>query len=161
MRLACIGEHPGIARFGGLGELYADQLAALEPAPLTAAAFELAAAAWAAFRAPEPSGLAAIAAARSPELRFLGEAFDRLGREYPSTRDGLSLTERRLLAAVHDGARTPAEAFVRGAARETRPFLGDTWAFDRLAQHGAAGRPETRCDSPTPAVPCSRARPTT
>ena len=43
VRLACIGEHPGIARFGGLGELYAEQLAALEPAPLTAAAFELAA----------------------------------------------------------------------------------------------------------------------
>ena len=35
VRLACIGEHPGIARFGGLGELYAEQLAALEPAPLT------------------------------------------------------------------------------------------------------------------------------
>ena len=43
-------------------------------------------------------------AARSPELRFMPEAFDRLGREYPWTRDGLSLTERRLLAAMAEGA---------------------------------------------------------
>ena len=47
-----------------------------------------------------------IAAGRSDELRFVAEAFDRLGREYPSARDGLSLTERRILAAVHDGAAT-------------------------------------------------------
>ena len=79
--------------------------------------------------------------ARSPGLRFLGEAFDRLGREYPSTRDGLSLTERRLLAAVQEGADTPPAAFARGAAREIRPFLGDTWAFDRLAAMAAGPAP--------------------
>ena len=76
-------------------------------------------------------------AARSPELRFMPEAFDRLGREYPWTRDGLSLTERRLLAAIAEGAATAGEAFVRGAARESRPYLGDTWAFaaiERLAR---------------------------
>ena len=93
--------------------------------------------AWAALRAPDPRDLAAIVAARSPELRFMPEAFDRLGREYPWTRDGLSLTERRLLAAVAEGAATAGEAFVRGAARESRPYLGDTWAFaaiERLAR---------------------------
>jgi hypothetical protein len=71
---------------------------------------------------------------RSPELRFLGEAVDRLTREYPSTRDGLSLTERRILAAV-DGRRSAAEVFVHASRRESRPYLGDTWCFatmDRL-----------------------------
>jgi hypothetical protein len=138
--LICIGEHLGIARFGGLGELSAEQLAEL-PAraavTLDADALTLAERAWAALRAPDPRGLAAIAAVRSPELRFLPEAFDRLGREYPWTRDGLSLTERRLLAAVADGAGTAGEAFLRAAGRETRPFLGDTWAFaaiERLAR---------------------------
>jgi hypothetical protein len=141
--LICIGEHLGIARFGGLGELRADQLAALPDraaVTLTADAFALAVQAWSALRAPDPSGLAAIAAARSPELRFVGEAYDRLGREYPSTRDGLSLTERRLLAAVAGGAATRADAFLRAAAREPRPFLGDTWGFaalDRLASGDA------------------------
>ena len=66
---------------------------------------------------PSPSGLRAIAATPSAELRFLAEAFDRLGREYPSTRDGLSLTERRILAAVAEGAPDAGAAFVR-AARE-------------------------------------------
>ncbi len=141
--LICIGEYLGIAHFGGLGELRPDQLEELPAAaatPVSDDALSLATRAWAALRAPDPGGLAAIVAARSPELRFLPEAFDRLGREYPSTRDGLSLTERRLLAAVAEGAASPAEAFVRAAAREARPFLGDTWAFaalDRLAQGDA------------------------
>ena len=138
--LICIGEHLGIARFGGLGELDVPQLAALPrraAVPLSAEAVALAQRAWAALRAPDPSGLAAIVAARSPVLRFLPEAFDRLAREYPSTRDGLSLTERRLLAAVAGGATSGGQAFVRAASRETRPFLGDTWAYaamDRLSR---------------------------
>jgi hypothetical protein len=135
--LICIGEHLGIARFGGLGELGPEQLAELPATAavtLTGDALALGARAWAALRADDPRGLAAIVAARSPQLRFLPEAFDRLGREYPSTRDGLSLTERRLLAAVAEGATTRAEAFTRAAAREARPFLGDTWAFAALAR---------------------------
>jgi DNA-binding transcriptional LysR family regulator len=138
--LICIGEQPGIARFGGLGQLTAEQLRQLPStnacARLTPAASELGTRAWAAFRAPTPDGLGTIAATRSPELRFLGEAFDRLSQEYPATRDGLSLTERRLLAAVADGAPDAGAAFVRAGARETRPYLGDTWAFammDRMA----------------------------
>jgi DNA-binding transcriptional LysR family regulator len=98
---------------------------------------QLAVRAWDAFRAPTPDGLAAIASTRSGDLRFLGEAFDRLSREYPATRDGLSLTERRVLATVADGAADAGTAFVRAAARETRPYLGDTWCFamiDRLAR---------------------------
>jgi hypothetical protein len=138
--LICIGEYLGIAHFGGLGQLRPDQLEGLPAAAaltLTNDALALATRAWAALRAPDPRGLAAIVAARSPELRFMPEAFDRLGREYPWTRDGLSLTERRLLAAVAEGAATAGEAFVRGAAREARPYLGDAWAFaaiERLAR---------------------------
>jgi hypothetical protein len=156
--LICIGEHAGIARFGGLGELTAAQLREL-PATnactrLTPAALELAAHAWAAFQAPAPDGLRAIADARSGELRFLGEAFDRLSREYPASRDGLSLTERRILAAIADGAPDAGTAFVRAAARETRPYLGDGWCFammDRMAHAPVplldtepAGRPVDR-----------------
>jgi hypothetical protein len=149
--LISIGEHLGIAHFGGLGELDAEQLAALPErasVPLTADALELARKAWGALRASEPRGLGAIVGARSPVLRFLPEAFDRLSREYPSTRDGLSLTERRLLVAVADGAASAGEAFVRAAARESRPFLGDTWAFDRLARFAAADVPLVRAAAP-------------
>jgi hypothetical protein len=150
--LICIGEHAGIARFGGLGELTAGQLRELPHtnacARLTPAALELATRAWAAFRAPSPEGLGAIAAARLGELRFLGEAFDRLSREYPATRDGLSLTERRVLAAVADGAPDAGTAFVRAGAREPRPYMGDTTCFGRMDRMAQGPHPLLRLDPP-------------
>jgi hypothetical protein len=150
--LICIGEHPDVARFGGLGELTADRLRELAPLrrPLTPAALELATRAWAAFRAPTPQGLGAIAATRSVELRFLGEAFDRLGREYPWRRDGLSLTERRVLAAVAGGAADAGTAFVRACARETRPYLGDTWCFAMIDRLAGGPSPLLELDAPGP-----------
>jgi len=141
IKLICVGEHVGIARFGGLAELNGEQLSRLPATALTSAALELASRAWAALRAPDPAGLGAITGARSPELRFVGEAFDRLGREYPSTRDGLSLTERRVLAVILAGTLTARAAFVRGAAREARPFLGDSWCFERMARMAGGSTP--------------------
>ena len=157
--LICIGEYPGIAHFGGLGELEPEQLLPLPAAAgveLSPAALRLATDAWAAFRAPQPSGIGPIARAQSPELRFLAEAFDRLGREYPSTRDGLALTERRILAAAAEGHATAGAIFLRLGEREARPYLGDTWAFaimERLARAAApllAPAPPGRISFDTP-----------
>jgi hypothetical protein len=149
--LVCIGEYPGIAHFGGLGELEPEQLGGLlgAAARLTADALDLGAAAWAALRADHPGGLGEIAASRSPELRFLGEAFDRLSREYPSTRDGLSLTERRLLAAtvMDDGAAAGA-VFGRVGEREARPFLGDLFFFRAAARLATGPVPLVELDPP-------------
>jgi hypothetical protein len=150
--LICIGEYPGIAGFGGLGELTAAQLRELPRtsacARLTPAALELATRAWAAFRAPEPAGLGAIAAARLGELRFLGESFDRLSREFPATRDGLALTDRRLLAAVADGAPDAGTAFRQAGTKEIRRFLGDLTAFDRIGQLATGSHPLLLLDLP-------------
>ena len=135
--LVCIGEHLGFAHFGGLGELTPAQLHGLPATAATAlspAALAFAGDAWAAFRAPHPAGLGAIAATPSPELRFVAEAFDRLSREYPSTRDGLSLTERRLLAAPDAGGSAAGAVFRRVWAREARPYLGDSCCWRILAR---------------------------
>jgi hypothetical protein len=151
IRLVCIGEYPGIAHFGGLGQLEPGQLPGLLEAatPLTPDALALGAAAWAALRADHPGGLGAIAASRSPELRFLGEAFDRLSREYPSTRDGLSLTERRLLAATAEGDPAAAGAvFGRVGEREARPFLGDRFFFRTAARLAGGSVPLVELDPP-------------
>jgi hypothetical protein len=150
--LVCIGEHPGIAHFGGLGELTADQLRDLvttkAAAPLGEAALAIATSAWGAFRSPHPDGVAELTAVRSPDLRFLGEAFERLAREYPSTRDGLSLTERRLLAAAAaDPGAAAATLFVRASRREIRPYLGDTWAFAVLERLARGPRPLVTVDA--------------
>jgi hypothetical protein len=161
--LACIGEYPGIAHFGGLGQLEPEQLPGLLEAavPLTAGALELGAAAWAALRAGDPGGLGAISASRSRELRFLGEAFDRLSREYPSTRDGLSLTERRILAATPPGGAATAAVFGRLGAREARPFLGDLWCFRMVARLAGARVPLLELDPPGDRVTAAtRLRPT-
>src|SRR4051812_6446774 len=133
--LICIGEHVGFTHFGGLGELQAEQLRALPERAgtrLGAADLDYAAWAWAAFRSDDPRRLAEVVQRPSRGLRYVWEAVDRLAREYPSTRDGLGLTERRLLAAVAAGAPSAGAAFVTAAAREPRPFLGDRWAFTAL-----------------------------
>jgi hypothetical protein len=161
--LICIGEYPGIAHFGGLGELEPEQLPGLleVATPLTAEALDLGAAAWAALRAADPGGLGTIAASRSRELRFLGEAFDRLSREYPSTRDGLSLTERRILAATPEGGASAGTVFVRSAEREARPFLADLFAFQRMARLAGARVPLLELDPAAGEVTAgTRLRPT-
>jgi hypothetical protein len=123
IELVCIGEFPGIAHFGGLGELRGVDLAGLAAHKVSAAAQALAGWAWSRFRLDSPLGWADRP--DSAELRFLGEAFDRLAREYPSTRDGLSLTERRALAALWNGPLRRAEVFRHMWRREARPFFGD------------------------------------
>jgi hypothetical protein len=148
--LVCIGEYPGIAHFGGLGELQPEQFPGLldVAVPLTADALDLGAHAWAALRAADPGGLGEIAASRSRELRFLGEAFDRLSREYPSTRDGLSLTERRILAAAGPGGTSSGAVFARLGEREARPFLGDLLLFRIVVRLAAARVPLLTLDPP-------------
>ena len=142
--LVCVGEHLGIAHFGGLGELDADQLRGLASTAATTldqGALDHAVLAWTAFRAAAPTELATISSTPSAQLRFVAEAFDRLGREYPSTRDGLSLTERRILSAVAEGLSSAGDVFGRVAAREARPFLGDYWCFDRMTRMARARVP--------------------
>src|SRR5262245_7299409 len=114
INLICIGEYPGIGHFGGFGELSEDQLAGLRDSspPLLETTLGRAIRAVAASRSPRPHCYLDIVRTVSGELLFLGEAFDRLGREFPSTRDGLTLTERRLLAALVDIDRTVGEAFL-------------------------------------------------
>src|SRR5581483_4513162 len=105
--LIVVGAFPGKPSFAGLGELTADELETLWPSrtPAAAAAVDAAAAAWEAFRAPEPAALADWARTGHTELPFLAPALRRLLEELPAPADGLSGTERRALEAVAAGAR--------------------------------------------------------
>jgi hypothetical protein len=121
-----------VTHFGGLGQLTAEQLGATPEVRLSKQAIELGARAYEALTAPDPSGLLEVES--SDELRFLREAFIRLAQEYPSTRDGLSLSERRLLLGAPG---TREELFERAWRCEARPFMGDTFAFaaiERLSE---------------------------
>jgi DNA-binding transcriptional MerR regulator len=155
--LIVVGSIPGKPSFAGLGELDADELETLWPTRRVAApeALNAAAAAWDAFRAPDPIALAEWAQHRSRELPYLTRALQRLLEELPAPTDGLSGTERRALQAIAAGARTPLAAFVAAQELEEAPFLGDTW-FYRALEALARGRVrlvETRSGEPLPAPP--------
>jgi hypothetical protein len=132
--LIVIGTFPGKPSFAGLGELTARELETLWPArrPAEAAALEAAAAAWAAFQAPEPTALAEWATRETTSLPFLAPALRRLLEELPAPTNGLSRTERHALEAIDAGARTPPAAFVAAQRLEDAPFLGDTWFYRSL-----------------------------
>lgn len=117
--LICVGEFPERAR-SPLPERVA----------LDAATLDLARRGWEAFTAERPLGLQELVRESVPEgLPFLRPALGRLLEQYPSTRDGLSRSERQILEAVKGGA-SELGAVYRASQieREERPFMAD-WPF--------------------------------
>jgi len=119
-----------------LGPLPPDGLEALWPQrrPVTLHTRALAREAWDAFRAPEPTDLVELVGRDTPALPHLGSALLRLLEELPDSRTGLSRTERQLLEPLLDGPQRPLQLFVASQAREEAAFLGDAWAWKRLAE---------------------------
>lgn len=89
-----------------------------------------AARAWAAFTAPDPHAVEALALAgpdgATPGLPDVVPALQRLLEEHPATTDGLARTERQILEALQARPLHPAALFAATQAREERPFHGDT-----------------------------------
>ena len=158
LELICIDRHASVARFIGLGQLTPSALAGLWPArtAVTPAQIELGRAIWAAFRQPDPSRLAAIAASGTPALRFAAAALRRQLQELPGVRDGLSMTQRlclRILAEAPTSIGHMFAALMQG--REPLPFLADLM-FVHIVQQMSRARPGAlRIES----RPSSRARP--
>ena len=90
--------------------------------------------AWDAFRAPEPTGVAALLERDTSGLPHLDRALRRLLEELPDARTGLSRTEQQLLEPLLDEPRRPFDLFLASQAREEAAFLGDAWAWKRLAE---------------------------
>jgi hypothetical protein len=99
-----------------------------KPPAVTAAERARGAAAWAAFRSPDPAAWEGVGEGEgegSP-LRHLAAAFRRLREELPGERDGLSRTERQILETVAELPEiTAAAAFRECNRREEAAFLGD------------------------------------
>ncbi len=68
----------------------------------------------------------------------LQEALERLLREFPSSENGLSLTECQILDALSLGIRSPRELFDRFSETEDPPFLND-WEFWLILERMATG----------------------
>lgn len=112
--LVCEAEY-----LGGMAPARAAELFELRN-PVTRRHVREAQAAWAAFRAPDPAGIDW----RKPRaLRFLGAALRRHLEEFPWKSDGLSRTQRQIIAGTQQ--------------LEEPVFLGDTvidWHRERLKQ---------------------------
>jgi hypothetical protein len=125
--LICIGSFPGRPSFKGLGELTPAELASLLPArqPVSGGAYALAAAAWDAFRSPDPRRIEELLRDDTSALPFLAPAFQRYLEEFPSTVDGLSRSERRLLELVTNGPAEIRDMFPLMHRGETAFYITD------------------------------------
>lgn len=117
-----------------LGRQSPDVLHALAStaAELTVAQFEAACAAWTAFTAPTPIGIAQIALSTGEDFPHLRPALLRLLAELPAPKGGLSLTEWRVLVALLEGPRTVATLYRTVAEQDRAQFLSDVAFFVRL-----------------------------
>jgi hypothetical protein len=113
--LVCIGSFAGHPRFKGLGELSPDELASLfeRRRRVGDAEYVVAERAWRAFRETTPEALDDLRRSDTTPLTYLAPALERFLQEYPSTSDGLSRTERRLLRLAERGPIALKTAFPR------------------------------------------------
>lgn len=125
--MICLGEHPDVQDFRGLGQLSPDQLTALFPSrtPVAPAQYEAARRAWHAFTAPGPQAVSDLASRPVPGFPFLQPALRRLEEQFPWTLDGLTKTERSILAVVERHATEIGTIFRRAQASDAVLGLGD------------------------------------
>jgi hypothetical protein len=102
---------------------------------------ELAARAWRAYTAPDPSGLGELLEEDTTALPFLGDALRRHLEEFPDVASGLSLSERRALLAIRGGAAGWREAYKASQAQERRPWATDVIFLATLQRLATGARP--------------------
>jgi hypothetical protein len=108
-------------------------------------------AAWTAFRSPDPSLLESLAKTGFPDHCSLGAAVFRLLQQYPSTHNGLSLSEHNALETIAAGRSRLNETFVASHhEREQAVFLGERVFASYLERMSDVERPLLLFDDGTP-----------
>lgn len=132
--LICIGSHPEVTTFQGLGQLSAWQLAQLFPGRVrvTRAQFDVARRGWLALSGSAPEAVQTLVAEGTPELPFLAPALKRHLAECPSVKNGLGLTENLVLQGIMAGGDRPKDIFEVVQRFEDAPWLGDAMLFARV-----------------------------
>jgi hypothetical protein len=126
--LICIGEYPGVERFVGLSQLLPQNLVQLfgRRKPLSDEIMSSASTAWRAFCSADPTQLLRVGENSKESLPFLFESFHRLVQEYPSTANGLSLTQKHILSIIAAKPAAADRVFMLVNDQEKRPYLGDS-----------------------------------
>jgi len=137
LSLVCGAEYLGrstperlMERFGERSPVSTDQLA-------------LAAAAWNAFRSPDPRAIAALLADDTLELPYLADALTRHLEQFPSTFNGLSRSEHQALQVIaRGGTPTVGDAYVASHHEMEDPiWLGDSTFLAYLEDLAEGDRP--------------------
>jgi hypothetical protein len=140
LSLVSIDRHPAVPHFKGLGELSATQLAALFPARtrIDETMIELGRDAWAAYSDPDPRAVERLLGRDLGALPFLARALRRHLEEFPGITDGLSRSERQLLALVQSGVTDVVAIWKRIQESEDCHYLADTWLAPMIEGLAAA-----------------------
>jgi hypothetical protein len=110
-----------------LGPMTAEELSALWPSrhPVDDAELDLAAAAWRAFRSPDPMDVQALLLQDTRPLPFLHGALRRHLQQFPAIGNGLSRTERQILQVLSEQPLPFHALFAAEQRMEERIFMGD------------------------------------
>lgn len=128
--MICIDNFPGISHFRGLGQLKPMDFIGLFPKrqPISDEQLALGNIGWEAFTAPSPNSLNRLLRQDLAALPFLEDAIRRHLQQFPSTVNGLSLTEQITLEGLATGVNQSGALFRYQNVREMHPFLGD-WSY--------------------------------
>jgi hypothetical protein len=147
LSLICVREFPGVTPFRGLGQLSSEQIGSLwdDRAEVTVEQLELGRLGWEAFTADTPLRLQDLTEDDVSALPFLRPAIVRHLQQFPSTREGLSRTERQILDALDGDDRRLREVFrVSQYDREDAPFMADQAFLLHVARLGEGTQPLLR-----------------
>jgi hypothetical protein len=143
LSLINIGEFPGRENFRGLGELNAEQLASLfqQRQQVRLDELNLAKAAWAAYRSPDPTAIETLLNTDTSSLPFLRRAFLAHLKRFPGTKNGLGQVENRSLELINSGFQEFIDLFPRFGNAEPVYGLGDAQLWLSLRMLSSANRP--------------------
>jgi hypothetical protein len=152
LHLVTTDRFPGYERFIGLGQLTPHELRTLyeTAAPVTDDQIDLARRAWDAWRSADPRDLQRLMDSDTAALPFLALAIRRHLQELPWVKDGLSFTERLVLATLESERMTAGELFERVQAAEEHPWMGDLMLFEELERLRFLPSPPVRVASDGP-----------
>ncbi|MBL4892478.1 MAG: DUF1835 domain-containing protein, partial [Rhizobiaceae bacterium] len=139
-----LNHFPGSVKFLGLGQLPLEAMRMLwnRRQPVTPQQLSLGAEAWEALRSPTPPALERIALSKNLALPNLSRALKRHLQEFPSSFNGLGLTEKFILEILNEESKTTGEIFRNMMNHyEPLPWLGDAMYWHILKSMSEASIP--------------------
>ncbi|HET7460787.1 MAG TPA: DUF1835 domain-containing protein [Longimicrobium sp.] len=136
LTLVCGAEYLGMSEPRRLAERFTQR------SPVTTEQLALGAAAWNAFRSPDPTAITRLLEDDTLELPYLADALARHLAQFPSTANGLSRSEQQALEVIAGGAATLKDAYLASHhGLEDPVWLGDSTFVGYLEDLAAGEHP--------------------